>query len=233
VAKLDRSKEDQWSQALSKTLSEAVSSGRLPGRDLATLKALTVVKLLDDFAMIDFFVNAAREPAMFEEYPTYLMTAELYVRVEKAESVWKHVPEEAKGFLKSLRESSRFYKADDDAAEVEERRTEARGLDAFKAEVKKTLEAVAPDAQIIPNQVCGPYLVDFFFQTTNTILELAPEFQFFHKTQRLTATAKLRHQLLRAMGFKVVLLPYYDWTGSDEEHSQYITNVVLPAVLDK
>ena len=70
----------------------------------------------------------------------------------------------------------------------------------------------------LKDQKCGPFILDFFIPEKNLVLEICPDFQFYVRTKILTANARWRHTLIRAMGFRLVILPDENWRGlADKE----------------
>jgi len=78
----------------------------------------------------------------------------------------------------------------------------------------------------------GPLTVDMCHVPTMTVVEAAPAWQFYVRSPVVTALARRRQELLRAMGFKIVRVPYHRWEalGSDEAKAEFL-RVKLPKEL--
>ena len=61
--------------------------------------------------------------------------------------------------------------------------------------------------------LAGPFVFDFLCLATRTVLEVNPDFQYYRGTLQPTALARLRHELIEAMGFRLVHLPARRWAG--------------------
>jgi hypothetical protein len=219
--------EGPWKEPLQATLRKAVSTGRLKGQELALLKGVTVISFLDALSTIDYFVYAAENRASFDHYPENLLLVELYARLCKDEEIWSKVPDSVKEFLAEMRTKSKHFQAEERESSVSEKTR--NGKSDFADEVREILLAKKV-AVFFEDQACGPYKLDFFFPAENTVVELSPSFQFYNCSSskpKLTAPARLRQELLRAMGFRVLVIPHYLWKGSKAEKTRFLEKNVL------
>ncbi|CAE8601717.1 unnamed protein product, partial [Polarella glacialis] len=76
----------------------------------------------------------------------------------------------------------------------------------------------------------GPLTVDMCHVPSMTVLEAAARWQFYLRSPQVTALARRRQELLRAMGFKLVVLPYHRWEAlqDDAAKAAYLRQL-LPA----
>ncbi|PHJ24186.1 rap domain-containing protein [Cystoisospora suis] len=98
------------------------------------------------------------------------------------------------------------------------------------ADVSHTLRSVGIDHS--NSVLAGPLRVDVFHPPSNTIIETCPAFQFYANSVQLTAVSKRRHQLLLAMGFNVVLIPYQRWRAArtPDDKRRLVLSLLPPGV---
>lgn len=79
----------------------------------------------------------------------------------------------------------------------------------------------------------GPLTVDICHVPTMTVVEAAARWQYYVRSPQVTALARRRQELLRAMGFQLVLIPYHRWDvlESDEDKTAYLRSKLPPEVL--
>ena len=190
----------RWTDSLAVTLSHGISSGRVKGKDLLLLKGLTVVEILGSvdggMGVLDYLVMMESN---CEKPVKGLVLVEFWLRLIKPD-LWNKIPENVKKWLKTP--------IPDEQEPKDSEKTQ------FFTQVLHSIKYL----NVITNVMCGPFQTDFFFPQTNTLLELAPMFQFYQGSKTFTTAARLRHQLLRAMGFKLLVLPYHTWQAVQEEH---------------
>jgi len=63
----------------------------------------------------------------------------------------------------------------------------------------------------------GPMSVDICHVPSLTVIEVAPPWQYYLRSAQVTALARRRHELLRAMGFKLVYVPYHRWGALEDD----------------
>jgi len=66
----------------------------------------------------------------------------------------------------------------------------------------------------------GPLTVDMCHVPTMTVVEAAAPWQFYARSPQMTALARRRQELLRAMGFKIVRVPYHRWESLDTDDAK-------------
>ena len=198
VAKLDAAS-SQWAQPLALAFRHALGTGRLD-KYLTTIRAVTVLELGDDMSVIDYLVLAERQSSNFQVHANQLLWVELYARLVKPVDVWEKIPENVKEFLARRRSENKAYT--EDGEEI------SRSQIMF-SEVREIL--TGSGMSFFKDQKCGPFVLDFFLPKKNLVLEICPPYQFYVRTQSITANARWRHSLIRAMGFELVLIPQHAW----------------------
>jgi len=79
----------------------------------------------------------------------------------------------------------------------------------------------------------GPLTIDICHTPTMTVLEAAEKWQFYLRSPQPTAMARRRHELLRAMGFRLVQVPYHRWSTlpGDDEKAAFLRSQLPSEVL--
>jgi len=74
----------------------------------------------------------------------------------------------------------------------------------------------------------GPFKVDMMHLASNTVVEVNYYHQFYANTKHLTATSRRRHDLLSAMGFNLIQIPFFVWDSLEDEPSKalFIKNLM-------
>ena len=178
---------------------------------------MTILEIGDDLLNIDYLVlshrfHLTRNSSKLN--PKQLLWVELYARLMKPVDVWSKVPDEVKEFLAEIRESSKAYKQDEDEASTISRSQVIYG------EIENLLKSEFPGLLFLKDQKCGPFILDFFIPEKNLVLEICPEYQFYVRTQNLTSSARWRHSLIRAMGFKLVFITETEWSALESSVSE-------------
>ncbi|KAF4737767.1 hypothetical protein FOZ62_025996, partial [Perkinsus olseni] len=79
----------------------------------------------------------------------------------------------------------------------------------FHREVSELLSSAG--LQLMNGVKAGPFNLDMFHGPTNTVIEVCPEWQFYANTTHLTSRSRVRHMLIRKMGFNLALVPFQTW----------------------
>ncbi|KAF4704547.1 hypothetical protein FOZ62_004509 [Perkinsus olseni] len=79
----------------------------------------------------------------------------------------------------------------------------------FHREVSELLSSAG--LQLMNGLKAGPFNLDMFHGPTNTVIEVCPEWQFYANTTHLTSRSRVRHMLIRKMGFNLALVPFQTW----------------------
>uniref|UniRef100_A0A0G4FQS6 RAP domain-containing protein n=1 Tax=Chromera velia CCMP2878 TaxID=1169474 RepID=A0A0G4FQS6_9ALVE len=117
-----------------------------------------------------------------------------------------------------------------------ERRREQQSHDAdrFNSELHQGVSEVLQMCGVyhVNGTRAGPLKLDVFIPCVSLVVECNPEFQFYQKTTHMTRASKMRHELLSAMGFRVVHVPFLSWDalGTFEEKATFLCEI-LPRTL--
>jgi len=251
VAKLDLAG-TSWARPLKAALVAALP--RLSGRHLASLKSITVMELLDQpAALASYLEHCERERSCFV-YSRHLMVVEVHVHLLYPE-VWKDLGDHIRLFLEELRTAHEQGRSeahgrrakhrgsstgngdgdsdsDNDEAEGDVRRT-AFDKRLYNSELHQDVSRVLREGVGVDHDnrlAAGPMMLDICHLPTMTVLEAAAPWQYYLRSPRVTALARRRHEMLRAMGFKLVQVPFHRWGAlPDDEAKAGFLREVLPA----
>merc|ERR1712039_10452 len=97
----------------------------------------------------------------------------------------------------------------------------------FSSELHADLSRILGDVLGVEHNnqlVAGPMTVDCCHMPTMTVVEAAARWQFYIYSTQVTALARRRQEMLRAMGFRVVQVPFHRWEAlsNDEEKAEYL-----------
>jgi hypothetical protein len=193
-----------------------VLAERLPDltrSQLERIKAVTVTELFDDVMILDYLLLCHK--AQVE----YLRNVVLvYLHVRKREGLATKLPSATKEWIEEI-------------VQQQISRTEAsKGSVALSSELHQDVARIVKiqhtDATV--SQSCGPFVLDIFVPSSNTVIEASAVFQFYARTARFTAEARLRHDLIRGLGFKLVPITHFQWAQlrSDTDKQSFIRSVV-------
>ncbi|CAK0877107.1 unnamed protein product, partial [Prorocentrum cordatum] len=80
----------------------------------------------------------------------------------------------------------------------------------------------------------GPLSVDICHLSSMTVVEVAAPWQYYLRSGQVTALARRRHELLRAMGFRLAHVPFHRWAalqGDDEGKADFLRRLLPAAAL--
>lgn len=79
----------------------------------------------------------------------------------------------------------------------------------------------------------GPLTLDMVHTPTMTVVEAAEQWQFYLRSPQVTAQARRRHEILRTMGFKLVLVPYHRWGALEDDAAKeaFLHSLVPKSIL--
>eukprot|EP00927_Polykrikos_kofoidii_P021367 TRINITY_DN20238_c0_g1_i1.p1 TRINITY_DN20238_c0_g1~~TRINITY_DN20238_c0_g1_i1.p1 ORF type:complete len:723 (-),score=116.48 TRINITY_DN20238_c0_g1_i1:126-2294(-) len=234
-----------WTRPLKAAL--AASLPQLSGRGLAALKSITVMELLDQpAALVSYLENCERHRSSFW-YSRHLQMIEMHVHLVHPE-VWKGLNENVRLFLQEVRTAAEKGRgagprapglapppsgvdlddeadssdSDDDASEELRQR---RGYDPalYSSALHQDVSRVIRDGLGIDHNnrlAAGPITLDACHLPTMTAVEVAAPWQFYLRSAHVTALARRRHEMLRAMGFKLVQVPFYRWNKLEDDDAK-------------
>jgi len=260
VAKLDLGNH-LWARPLKAALVRLLP--RLSGRQLANLKAIAVMELLDSPESMRVYLEQCERTRSEHWYPRHLQMLELHVHLLYPD-LWGQLDERVRLFLQEVRtaaEASRGASgpgpgsrragaagsdggsgsdSEDEASDSEGERARPGqpwsrgGFDrhSFSSELHQDLSRVLKGLGVEHHNLlaAGPMTVDVCHTPTMTVVEAGARWQFYLRSPRLTALARRRHELLRAMGFRVVHVSYHRWEAlRDDEAKAAFLRGCLPA----
>jgi hypothetical protein len=175
----------------------------LTKQQLERLKAVTIAALFDEVMLLDYFVLCEQTQV---DYVRHLLVAFLKFRSNK--ELVRKLPDTTREWLESVAESESAKRK---CVEGE-----------FTSDLHRELARFVPDAVL--GTTCGPLSFDLFLPSTNTVVDACSEFQFYQRTAKFTAEARLRHALIRDLGFNLVPVSYMQWAslGSDEAKRDFL-----------
>lgn len=195
---------------LSAILGEALPS--LTRTQLEKIKAITACTMFDDVMLLDYLVLCHQANI---EYVRHLLIVFLYIRSRK-ELVDK-IPKSTQEWIES-------NVAKDTARKQLQRTT---GAQAFSSPLHEDIHRIVVQLKLeaVVASDCGPFTFDLFLPSRNAVIEACSDFQFYVRTAKVTADARLRHQLIRSLGFKLIPVTQFQWNSckSDGERANYIS----------
>ena len=211
LARLDLVKTSRSGSRIVPVLAERLPD--LTRSQLERIKAVTVTELFDDVMILDYLLLCHK--AQVE----YLRNVVLvYLHVRKREGLVPKLPSATKEWIEEI-------------VQQQISRTEAsKGSGSLSSELHQDVARIVKiqhtDATV--SQSCGPFVLDIFVPSSNTVIEASAVFQFYARTARFTAEARLRHDLIRGLGFKLVPITHFQWAQlrSDTDKQSFIRNVV-------
>ena len=209
VARLDLSSAPS-SAGLSSSLGEALP--KMGRKNLEKLKAVTVTNpfLFHEIMLLDYFVLAHRENV---DYVRHVLLAFLKVRSSNPDLVAK-LPVTTKDWLEAIasKETNRKQLDSDESNEP-----------IFSSDLHREISAVLGDECVV-GTTCGPFTFDILIPNQNVVVDACSEFQFYRRTAKFTADARLRHDLIRQLGFKLVPVSHFQWFSlkHDSEKKEWL-----------
>jgi hypothetical protein len=218
VARLDLASTSSSSiSGLSSCLAEALPN--LSSRNLEKVKAVTVTNpaLFHDVMLLDFFVLAHRESI---GYVRRVLLAFLKIRHSNPELVGK-LPAATKEWLESMA-----------AKESQRKRLQKEDIDEalFSSDLHKQIATLLGDECVV-GTTCGPFTFDVFVPKHNAVIDACCEFQFYRRTAKYTTDARLRHDLIRSLGFKLIPISHFQWNSlrDDDERKLWLRKQISNA----
>lgn len=247
VAKLDMAS-STWARPLKVALVEALP--RLSGGKLANLKAITVMELLDSGPSMTAYLEHCFEHRADFVYLRHLQMVEVHFHLLYPEA-FAALSEEVRLFLQEVREMShatgqvqltesqasatsdsecdgdtdRDSDSDTDAeSNLAEQAFDRRVFSSLlHADISRTLKDVLGIEH--QNKIAAACLsLDICHLSTMTVVEAAERWQFYLRSAHLTSQARRRLEILEAMGFTVVRVPFHEWSNleTDEQKARFL-----------
>ena len=211
IAGLDLAKSSPSLGGLIVAISEALP--KLTKSQLERVKAVTVAELFDDLMVLDFFVLAHQHRI---QYVRHLVL--VFLKVRSNQGLMAKIPQIVRDWIDEVvREDSQV------------RTTPAKFSSELHRDISRVLHSALPHAVVVDSLNCGPFLLDSLVDNT-VVVEACSPFQFYTRTAKFTAEARLRHELIRSLGFELVLISHFQWSGSDEAKQAFLFSQ-LPAKL--
>merc|ERR1719408_434064 len=183
-------------------------------------------------------------------YSRHLRVVEVYVHLLHPD-VWEALDDSVKAFLQEVRsaaESSEPSKVfgpgdeedGDEAGSDSDDEGDPKRADFDPREFSSALHSDVSrvlfkclDIQHHNRLAAGPLTVDMCHVPSMTVVEAAERWQYYLRSAQFTALARRRHELLRAMGFKLVLIPYHRWNvlKNDAEKAEFLRSKLPREVL--
>eukprot|EP00929_Paragymnodinium_shiwhaense_P067938 TRINITY_DN34147_c0_g1_i2.p1 TRINITY_DN34147_c0_g1~~TRINITY_DN34147_c0_g1_i2.p1 ORF type:complete len:513 (-),score=124.93 TRINITY_DN34147_c0_g1_i2:395-1933(-) len=248
AAKLDLAS-GMWARPLKAALSAMLP--RLEGRHLANLKSIAVMELLNTPAGLTSYLDLASSSRSSFRYSRHLLVVEMHVHLLWPD-VWNSLDEHIKAFLEEVRktfervrqnagskaETSSDESDDEDDEMPNRRRSSEKGYDPrlYSSQLHQDVSRILSEHIALEHNsrlAAGTLTVDMCHVPTMTIIEAAAAYQFYLRSSKVTALARRRQEMLRAMGFKLIQVPYYRWDvlGDDEAKAGYLRDLLPPELL--
>ncbi|ORM41430.1 uncharacterized protein BXIN_2452 [Babesia sp. Xinjiang] len=164
--------------------------------DCLRIKAITVLDLFDDVMVIDFLSRCEFYKQHFRHYSRNLELIELYIRLQKSD-LYDKLDDTIKQFLIDTREQSLSKKlAENDTSDTGcYRVNEDDNVPkshvfhcSYHEDVSRILTLMNVDHRNYV--IAGPFILDVYEPKSNTVIEINSEYQYYHGTTHLTATAR-------------------------------------------
>jgi hypothetical protein len=194
ISKLDLVSSTPFTAGLKEAISESLP--RLTKSQLEKIKAITIVEIFDQLMILDYFV------VCFDKKISYTRNLILaYLKYRNDTSVMGKVPPYVKEWIEGI------VKQDTQLSQAAAVSYSSK----LHEDVFRIMQTMGSHSTIFTSQRCGPFVFDIFLPDSNTVIEACSDFQFYNRTSKLTAEAKLRHELIRSLGFKLVPVFHSNW----------------------
>ena len=175
---------------------------------LERIKAVTVVELFDDLMLIDYFVLCEARKI---EYRRSLIL--VFLKFRSRADLMKKVPLPVREWIEEIVRTDAEIRRSSVASSNEEI--------VWSSPLHREVAEAVPEA--VPCRVCGPLVLDLVFPNKNSFaIEACDKYQFYRQTRKLTSEARLRHELIRSLGFELFLIPYFEWRTNQAQILQKI-----------
>ena len=182
-------------------------------KQLEKIKAITICTMFDDVMTLDFLVLSHRANV---EYVRHLLIAYLKIR-SRADLVSK-IPASTIEWIETHVEKEAVRK------QLQRSGTESCSMSSpLHADIERIVQKLGIKSVAMTD--CGPFTFDIFLSSNNTVIEACGDFQFYARTAKLTSDARLRHELIRGLGFKLVPVSPFQWNNlkTDAEKASFLS----------
>ena len=206
LGKLDLISATPFTMNLKEAIGDLIPKLTVPGH-LEKIKAITIIALFDELMILDYLVMCFEKKI---SYKRHMILVYLYHR--NNESVMNKIPSHVKEWIEeTVRES----------CALSEQGLSATTSSSLHQDIEKIIRQKFSHHEITSGQKFGPLTLDIFIPSLNMAIEACSEFQFYHRTSKLTAEARLRHELIRSFGIKLVPVYHFNWTSLSEERKYH------------
>jgi hypothetical protein len=212
IAKLDLASSTPFTAGLKEAISDTLPT--LTRSQLERIKAITVVEFFDEIMVLDFFVLC------FDKKISYTRNLILvYLKYRNDQGVMGKVPAHVREWIKGVVKDDTQLRLDGDTGD----------LVTYSSLLHEDIHRIVQENHgptVYSSQRCGPFVFDIYLPMSNTVVEACCDFQFYNRTSKLTAEAKLRHELIRSLGFKLVPVFHFNWSTlhTDTAKAKWLTS---------
>lgn len=180
--------------------------GNLNKKQLEKIKAVSLcnASIFHDVMLLDYFVLCHRADV---DYVRHVLLAFIKIRSSKPELVQK-LPVGTREWLEAAAGKESLRKETKAIVDTEDNEKFSSFL---HRDVSRMLENIG--CNFVQRTSCGPVSFDIFIPEAGIVIEACSEFQFYQRTAKFTADARLRHDLIRSMGFKLIPVIHFHWNS--------------------
>ena len=205
LAKLDLISATPLTNNLKEALGDLIP--KLTMSQLEKIKAITITELFDELMILDYLVMCFDKKIQYKRHMILV-----YLHHRNNRSVMQKIPAHVKEWIEET--------VRDSCARIIEDQTSSVASSQLHQDLEKIFVEKFPDLEITSGQKFGPLTLDLFIPSLNVAIEACSEFQFYHRTSKLTSEARLRHELIRSFGIKLVPVYHFNW-GQLSEAKKY------------
>jgi hypothetical protein len=219
IARLDLSMACPGSTAsLATILSEALPG--LSRKQLEKIKAVTLTDsgIFHDVMLLDYFVLCQQHDI---QYSRHLLMSLLLHKQNKRDLITK-LPASSKEWLDSLLERELARR------ETQKVASNSQVSSDLHTDIARVFDQSRWKSDVVSGVTCGPLTFDLFIPFSNTVIDACSEFQFYKRTAKFTSDARLRHSMIRQLGFKLIPVSHFQWKtfSSDTEKLNWLTKQI-------
>eukprot|EP00375_Theileria_parva_P001475 XP_764147.1 hypothetical protein [Theileria parva strain Muguga] len=180
------------------------------GSECKRFKPITVMEMFTDEMIVEFIEKCEYHKCYFTCYSRNLDIIQLYLRLLKPD-VYSNLKESTIDFLNKSRENNKEKR---DLSNKKERRMSSSEHE----DISRVLNLMG-----IKHQNCleaGPFVFDIYEPKSKTVIEVNNKYQYYVGSNQLTSSAKRRHEMISAMGFKLLHIPYRWWNRLESDENK-------------
>ena len=197
ISVLDLVVSSPFTKGLKDALAELIP--KLTVSQLERIKAITMIQLFDELMILDYFVMCSEKKIRYKRHMILL-----YLYHRENDSVTSKIPGHVKEWIEMVVRENCDTDDENDVAVT----TTSSNL---HGEIEKCLANNFPHIHFVSGHKFGPLTLDTFIPSLNLAFEACCEFQFYSRTSKLTAEARLRHELIRSLGIKSIPITHFNW----------------------